>query len=208
MWLKDESCEEVVRKSWENNQVASLTRSFNKKIISSQENLKLWNRDTFGHVQNSLEKKLLELKTLKERGGYRINPIQIQCLREEINTLKAKEECMWKKLSRNAWLKEGDSSTRYFHCRANQRNRRNLVLGIEDEAKTWVERYFETMFTTLNPLAFEDIINGIRLMALDDEEANLGGDFQAFEVYQALKQMASLTALGPDGMSLIFYNSF
>ena len=115
---------------------------------------------------------------------------------------------MWKKLSRNAWLKEGDSNTRYFHCRANQRNRRNLVLGIEDEAKTWVERYFETMFTTLNPLAFEDIINGIRLMALDDEEANLGGDFQAFEVYQALKQMAWLTALGPDGMSLIFYNSF
>ena len=50
MWLKDESCEEVVRKSWENNQMASLTRSFNKKIISSQENLKLWNRDTFGHV--------------------------------------------------------------------------------------------------------------------------------------------------------------
>ena len=55
IWLKDESCEEVVRKSWGNNQVASSTKGFNKKIISCQENLKLWNRDTFGHVQNSLK---------------------------------------------------------------------------------------------------------------------------------------------------------
>lgn len=100
---------------------------------------------------------------------------------------------MWKQRSRNAWLKEGDSNTRYFHCRANQRNWHNLVLGIEDEAGTWeedeaamsgmVERYFETMFTTSNPLGFEDIINGVHLATLDDEEVNLGGDFQAFEAY-------------------------
>ena len=50
MWLKDESCEEVVIKSWGNNQVSGSTRGFQKKIISYQENLKLWNKDTFGHV--------------------------------------------------------------------------------------------------------------------------------------------------------------
>ena len=160
----------------------------------------------------------MELKTLEEGCSYRLNPIWIQCLREEINTLKEKEECMWKQRSQNAWLKEGDSNTRYFHCRANQRNRHNLVLGIEDEAGTWeedeaatsgmVERYFETMFTTSNPSGFEDIINGVRLATLDDEEVNLGRDFQAFEVYQALKQMAPFTAPRPNGMSPIFYKSF
>ena len=46
---------------------------------------------------------------------------------------------MWKQRSRNTWLKEGDSNTRYFHCRANRRNRRNLILALEDESGNWVE---------------------------------------------------------------------
>ena len=36
----------------------------------------------------------------------------------------------------------------------------------------------------------------------------MGRDFHASEVQQALKQMASLTAPGPDGMSPIFYKTF
>ena len=36
----------------------------------------------------------------------------------------------------------------------------------------------------------------------------LDGYFQASEVKEALNQMAPLTALGPDGMSPIFYKSF
>ena len=31
MWLKDKSCEEVVIKSWGNNQVSGSTRGFQKK---------------------------------------------------------------------------------------------------------------------------------------------------------------------------------
>lgn len=60
-------------------------------------------------------------------------------LRNDIKQLKQKEECMWKQRSRMAWLKEGDQNTRYFHCRANERNKCNYILGLEDEAGSWVE---------------------------------------------------------------------
>jgi len=43
---------------------------------------------------------------------------------------------MWKQRSCNAWLKEGDSNTKHVHCRANQRNHQNLILGLEDEAES------------------------------------------------------------------------
>ena len=76
---------------------------------------------------------------------------------------------MWKQRSRNTWLKEGDSNTRYFHCRANRRNRRNLILALEDESGNWVEDegqmgrlvqgYFESIFTNSNPSGFDDILN-------------------------------------------------
>lgn len=88
---------------------------------------------------------------------------------------------MWKQSSRNRWLKEGDKNTKYFHCRANQRNRRNLITGLEDDNGNWVEDdngnwvedeaslgrvvegYFDQMFTTSNLNGFETILSGIQI---------------------------------------------
>ncbi|KAL0016437.1 hypothetical protein SO802_003506 [Lithocarpus litseifolius] len=97
------------------------------------ENLKLWNHTTFGHVRNTLAKKLRELQNAEETDCYRTNLGRIYVLRDEIQKLKTREELMWKQRSRNMWLKEGDRNTRYFHCRENQRNRRNFILELEDE---------------------------------------------------------------------------
>ena len=136
----------------------------------------------------------------------------------EIQQLKTKEEVMWKQRSRNAWLKKGDNNTKYFHCQANQRNRRNHILGLEDEDGVCIEdeatmgkvtkRYFEVMFTSSNPSGFDEILDGVHHTVIVDGDVGVDGDFQAKELYQALKQVATLTTLGPNGMSPIFYKSF
>ena len=82
----------------------------------------MWNKKTFGHVRISLTKKLQELKVAKENGSYKTNLELIYKLRGNIQSLKNKEEAMWKQRSCNAWLKEGDNNTRFFHCRATQQN--------------------------------------------------------------------------------------
>ena len=125
---------------------------------------------------------------------------------------------MWKQRSRNKWLKEGERNTSYFHCGANQRNRRNLITGLEDDNGTWiedeagmgkvVEGYFEQIFTSSNLSGFDHILSGIQSSGEVDLIEQLEGDFQACEVKEALNQMALLTALGPNGMSSIFYKSF
>ena len=125
---------------------------------------------------------------------------------------------MWKQRSRKAWLKEGDNNTRYFHCRANQRNQRNFISGLEDNVGVWVEDesrlggifegYFRTIFSSSNPSNFDSILQGIHPAITEEAAELLGRDFHADEVGVALKQMASLTAPGPDGMSPIFYKSF
>lgn len=144
---------------------------FDDKILACQDNLKVWNKKTFGHVWNSLTKKLRELKDAEEEGSYRINLEKIYKLRGDIQKLKIREESMWKQRSQNALLKEGDNNTTFFHCRANQRNRCNLIVGLEDDAGVLVEeetrmgnvleQYFNSIFTSFDSSAFEEILNGI-----------------------------------------------
>ena len=125
---------------------------------------------------------------------------------------------MWKQRARNTWLKEGDRNTAYFHCRANQWNKRNLILGLEDDNGVWVEDeadlggvvegYFKNIFSTSNPSGLDRILNGIPYPGNVEVDPCVGGEFQAFEVKQALDQMTPNVAPGPNGMSPIFYKSF
>ena len=125
---------------------------------------------------------------------------------------------MWQQRSHTDWLKGGDQISRYFHCRSNKRNKRNFILGFEDDNGVWtedegrmgelVEEYFSNLFSTFNPSGFDEILEGISPTVTDDMNTSLNCEYTAAEVVQALHQMAPLTAPSPDGMSLIFYKSF
>ena len=49
---------------------SSLVGDFSSKLSTCQENLKIWNSTTFGHVHNTLTKKLMELHNAKELDCY------------------------------------------------------------------------------------------------------------------------------------------
>ena len=137
---------------------------YKKNKSNCQESLRTWNHETFGLVQNTLAKKLKELSRAEKASLYTTTPDQIYKLCEEIELLKSKEETMWKQRSHANWLKDVDRNTRYFHYRANQRNKYNLILGLGDEFGLWVEdenqmdkmveEYFLDIFTTTNPHRF------------------------------------------------------
>ena len=105
---------------------------------------------------------------------------------------------MWKQRSRNSWLKEGDSNTRYFHYRANQQNKRNFIAGLENSASEWVEdegqmgaaveEYFRSIFTSSRPLDFDSILQGIHPAISDDAAGCLGPEFHANEVWLHLSR--------------------
>nr|POF22635.1 hypothetical protein CFP56_28365 [Quercus suber] len=86
------TCEDVIKQSWEGESSPNIDWGFNRKITACQLNLKAWNRNCFGHVRNTLAKKLKDLKWAEEEGCYASNPGKIYQLREEIQKLKYREE--------------------------------------------------------------------------------------------------------------------
>ena len=84
MWLKDDSCEGIIKDSWGMGPASSSVWDCSSKLSTCQENLQIWNRTTFGHVRNTFTKKLKELHNAKGLDCYRNNPSRIYVLRDEI----------------------------------------------------------------------------------------------------------------------------
>ena len=183
MWLKDKTCEEVIKEPWSGCLGLAPLRMVPIKLTTCQDNLLRWNREVFGHVRLTLAKKLKELTKAEEADLYRSNPAHIYQLRDEIQVLKNREEAMWQQRSHIDWLKGGDQNSRYFHCRSNQRNKRDFILGFEDDNGEWtedegrmgelVEEYFSNLFSTSNPSCFNDILEGISPTFTDDMNTSL-----------------------------------
>ena len=68
--------------------------------------------------------------------------------------------------------------------------------------------YYESLFTTSNPMVSEDLLNVIHCKVTGPMNSLLLREFQVSEVERALKQMFPTTAPGPDRMPLIFYQNY
>lgn len=119
-------------------------------MYSCQENLKVQNRNSFGHARHTLTKTLRDLKAAEDE--YRTNPDRVYKLRDTIKKLKKREEYIWKQRLRTTWLKEGDQNSRYFHCSANQmKKKKKGILFQVCMMGAVVERYFQSMSLLLTP---------------------------------------------------------
>ena len=146
-----------------------------------------------------------------------LNHDQVKILKGEVYDLMVKGDYMWHQQSWVDWLKSGDMNTNYFHSRATQRNKRNFIsklvledggiLEDENSIRVAMVDYFKKIFTLAGPSQFELILQGIEPKVTTLMNAELTREFTAGEVEKTLKQMKALSALGPDGISPIFYKS-
>jgi hypothetical protein len=218
MWTLHQGCEDTIRTAWGTRHSGTPMFQVVEKIKASREELKKWSFEQFGSIRAAIDAKTRMLQQEEELRPEVQNVPLIQKLGRELADLHSKEETMWRQRSRVLWLQRGDRNTKYFHCQATYRKRRNYIHGIRDQFGDWQTRdddvehtiveYYKTLFTTSQPGQFDEILLGVDRVVTADMNIQLDAEFTAAEVEHALKQMGPLKAPGPDGMAPIFYQKY
>ena len=91
-------------------------------------------------------------------------------------------------------------------------------MGIRDENGNWcdtndttaevVVQYFKNIYTSSQPTSFDDVTGAIPSKVTNEMNMKLIKEFSKDKILTALKQMHQTKALGPDGMSTIFFHKY
>ncbi|XP_065626539.1 uncharacterized protein LOC136066332 [Quercus suber] len=201
MWVTNGRCEAVVYSAWDMGSHKDPISSVLMKVGHCQEQLIMWNKKIFGNVRWNLAKvrKKLENAEACSMGGG--GNERLASLNEELQNLMALEECMWSQRAKLDYLQYGDQNTKYFHCRALERNKRNYISSIENDAGVWTEeesqvgdillRFNSNLFSLANPTHFDSVLSGVEPRVTKAMNSDFVKPFEVSEIHAAIHQMDS-----------------
>uniref|UniRef100_A0A7N2LQP6 Endonuclease/exonuclease/phosphatase domain-containing protein n=1 Tax=Quercus lobata TaxID=97700 RepID=A0A7N2LQP6_QUELO len=188
MWLADKECGETVEGVWQASYEEGDNRRVLRKIENCGKGLTRGSQKCFRNVRKELEKKRKELARVEKLALQTGGSFWLVQIQNEINVLMGKEERTWRQRSRTLYLKDGDRTTRFFHCRATQRKRRNHIAGIQNQADDWCTEqnqisdifldYYNQLFTSSNPIEMAVEIDSIPKVVTEEMNGILTQDNQ------------------------------
>ncbi|XP_042972967.1 uncharacterized protein LOC122304769 [Carya illinoinensis] len=217
-WKMHEDCNTIVTNCWSPQlHQRGLHMWWSQQCLRKcKEGLVKWSNTILIQQRKVIQSKLAQLAILQEDNTGADNST-IRELQRELDKLLEEENVKWKQRAKQAWLKNGDSNSKFFHRCANQRRKTNEIncLVREDgslsrdleEISECFGNYYQSLFTLDDPVGIDGCI--ARLDRKVDRNMNslLDADFSAGEVKEALFQMNPLRSPGPDGFPAEFYQA-
>ncbi|PNY16050.1 ribonuclease H, partial [Trifolium pratense] len=213
IWTREPPHYDIVKENWQNN-----SGPVHQKLATTLDSLHRWGYKTFGIIPKRIRNLQNDLQMLHEQNGTQNLTDQIKDKEQELDNILECEETWWKQRSRELWLQHGDKNTKYFHMKANIRRNKNKIEAITDlqgqkiYEETGIEKvlvdHFKNLFTKQDTQNINETVKIVEGRINNDMHQELSKVFTREEVFQAIKDMKSLAAPGPDGLPALFYHNY
>ncbi|XP_057426337.1 uncharacterized protein LOC130719745 [Lotus japonicus] len=174
LWLQSgDECSEVVAEAWSRTWSGD---DLHGKFEAVSVALGSWGKQKFGDIPKKISDLKVRLQNLQRKPKTEGILREMREAERELDVLLEREEIWWSQRSRANWLKHGDRNTRFFHQKASQRRKWNLIEVITDSGGREVEddaqisqvlrEYFESLFTSSNPSGIEEVTSLVAVRTL------------------------------------------
>lgn len=126
-------------------------------------------------------------------------------------------EIFWRQRSKQLWLSAGDQNSKFFHSYASNRRRNNQFYKLKNDQGQWVEwedglnelmtDYFSNLFTATD-VDWHEVLSYIPTTVSREQNESLLQPISVKEVKDAMFQMNSDKAPGPDGITPGFFQKY
>ena len=195
-WEHDPALAELIMNAWIQAGAMATLGDVAAALRDLMHTLQSWSRAKFGNVvkENNKSRSLLE-----ELMSMNADQHTIREATDRMNELLYREEMLWMQRSRIDWLSEGDRNTKFFHCKAVWRARKNRIKTLVDNEgveqndhatmTAMATEYFQNMFIADASLCADPIIDLIDTRVTDLMNEGLCADFSDKEIADALFQI-------------------
>ncbi|XP_074351469.1 uncharacterized protein LOC141690581 [Apium graveolens] len=169
VWIREAECENVVKNSWESNEVSNILAKIEYCCMKLEE----WGGGKMKEFGSKIQNCRNLLRKFRSR-RYAFGVKKYNEVRWEFLNLLEKQEVYWKQRAKQFWLQEGDQNTRYFHKFASGRKRNNQICKLKNKDGEWKDNkqdiqgiitdYFTELFTssrTAGSISSRDKVQGV-----------------------------------------------
>ncbi|XP_072087303.1 uncharacterized protein [Arachis hypogaea] len=206
-WATHPDYKAIVQKSWD-----STDFGIHRKLLGVQEASLEFNSTVFGNIfikKRELEGYLNRIQRKMEADDDPILKHKEEELRAEYNIVLAQEELLWYQKSKDQWVRYGDRNTSFFHMQTIPRRKSNKVHGLLVSDGSWsddpkvlqreVVHFFKNIFCSTEPVEV-NCMGEIPMPSLSQDACdNFSKPVTMLEVKEAMDNMSSFKAPGPDG---------
>ncbi|KAK8629910.1 hypothetical protein V6N13_078727 [Hibiscus sabdariffa] len=217
-WTLEEECSNIVQEEWVPTEQRNHRGTFRVKLRRTKVKLWNWNREKFGKNKTSANDIANKIKALHSGPMTRESAVKLKDLKAELSKLWESEEMYWQQRSRIDWLKSGDRNSKFFHATTLQNRRQNNICRIQSAHGEWLEddneiaklfqEHYKTVYMKSPSIDFDSITNIIPRLVTKEMNEILCKQVSKEEVKEAVFNMGSLKAPGPDGFPGTFYRTY